>query len=126
MNNVGDLLFALVCIGFLLHEMDAVQEREWTLLYGLRRLRSDARARTFFIWLHLPLLIAILFLVAHENHAVASSSRTALEAFAILHAGLHARIRARGSEAFASVSSRLIIHGTAVVGGFALLLRALN
>lgn len=126
MTSVGDLLFVLVCAGFVAHELDAVHEREWRLLYGLRRIADETLARNLFVGLHVPLIVGLALLFGHPDHGVADASRLAFEAFAVVHAGLHVRIRARGSDAFASLPSRAIIHGTAITGLLALALRALG
>ena len=58
-----DLVFFAAVSLLLLHEMDAIDKREWRLLFVLRRLPDDGAMR-WFIFLHLPLFVALLALVA--------------------------------------------------------------
>jgi hypothetical protein len=57
------LLFIGAVSMLLLHEMDAVDTREWRLRFVLRRLSSDGAMRWFII-VHLPISIALLALAA--------------------------------------------------------------
>ena len=102
---IGDLLFFLAVSGLLLHEMDAIDKKEWRLLFVLRRL-PDTGALRWFVWLHLPLFVGLLALVAAGPSPGVERLEGGVDAFLIVHAGLHERLSARGDEAFANAFSR--------------------
>lgn len=112
---IGDLLFFTALSGLLLHEMDAVDKREWRLLFVLRRLPDDDALR-WFILLHLPLFVGLLALVAASQTAAILWLEAAVDTFLIVHAGLHARLSSGGEHSFANPFSRWLIWGTAGFG----------
>lgn len=112
----GDLLFFFAVSLLLLHEMDAIDKKEWRLLFVLRRLPDEGALR-WFIGLHLPVFVALLALVAAESAAV-HWIEAGVDGFLILHAGLHERLGSRGEPAFAKPFSRLLIWSAAAFGGF--------
>jgi hypothetical protein len=97
------------------HELDAVTQSEWRLLYVLRDL-SDALARSWFVALHVPLFWAILLLTHHANVKVQHRSRLGLALFGIVHCGLHLRLQADPLSTFTSPLSWSLIWGYAVAG----------
>ena len=111
----GDLLFFAAVSSLLLHEMDAIDKREWRMLFVLRRLPDEGALR-WFIVLHLPLLVALMALVA----AVASTPirwvESGVDAFLVVHAGLHEHLGSRGERAFANPFSRWLIWSAAGLG----------
>lgn len=109
-----DLLFFSAISVLLLHEMDAVDKREWRLLFVLRRLPDDGAMR-WFVLLHLPLLIALLALVAAGPSTVVRWAEGGVDAFVIVHAGLHERLAALGHGAFRNAYSRSLIWGSAAL-----------
>ena len=113
----GDLVFFTGVAALLLHEMDAIDKKEWRLLFVLRRL-PDEGAMRWFIVLHLPLFIALLALVAAGPSAVARWVEAGVDGFLVVHAGLHERLAAGGERAFAGWFSRSLIWSAA---GFGLL-----
>ena len=111
----GDVLFFVAMSLVLAHEMDAVDRKEWRLLFVLRRL-PDAGALRWFIVLHLPLFVALLALVAAAESTPIRWLESGVDAFLIVHAGLHERLAFRGERAFTNAFSRSLILGAA---GFA-------
>lgn len=108
-------LLYLLLLGLLLaHELDAVACREWRLLYVLRALPEDT-ARTAFIALHVPLIAGLAWTAASPVPA-AHIGRLAVAAFAIVHAGLHYRLRHAPAYAFHSGLSVGLIAGAAGLG----------
>ena len=75
----ADPLFLTAVTLLLLHEMDAIDKREWRLLFVLRRLPDDGALR-WFIVLHLPLFVALLALVAAAVAVTAIAAAAALKA----------------------------------------------
>lgn len=105
----------LLLLGFLLaHELDAVACREWRLLYVLRGL-PEATARTAFIALHVPLIAGLAWTAAAATPA-AETARLAVAAFAIIHAGLHYRLRRAPAYDFHAPLSIALISGAALLG----------
>ena len=110
-----DLLFYVAVSALLLHEMDAIDKQEWRILFVLRRLPDQGGLR-WFISLHLPLFVALMLLVAAEDSATVSWITGGVDAFLIVHAGLHEGLGYRGERAFANVFSRSLIWLAAAVG----------
>ena len=107
---------------FFSHEMDAVAQAEWRLLYVLRSM-SDETAMPVFIGLHVPLFGLIVWLIHHPMPRVQVLSRIALAAFLVVHAGLHFRLSDHPLYTFDSILSQTLIYGGAVCGVLYLILR---
>jgi hypothetical protein len=105
---------------FFTHELDAVQQAEWRLLYVLRSLPPESAA-TWFIALHVPLFVAILWLTHHRSVRTREMSRILLAAFCIVHAGLHFRLRDDQLSSFSSPLSLSLIYGAALTSAAYLL-----
>ena len=106
----------LLCLSALLvHEMDAVREREWTGLFPFSLIKDDEAAHRVFTGVHVPLYAGLLWLFARRDgraHAAAS----VLSAFAVGHAGAHAYFRYREWLGFRSGFSKALIWGAALCG----------
>jgi hypothetical protein len=100
---------------FIAHELDAVACREWRLLYVLRSL-PEASARTAFIALHVPLIAGLVW-TASATQPVAGTARFAVAVFAVVHAGLHYRLRREPEYGFHAPVSIALIAGAALCGG---------
>ncbi len=105
---MGDLIFFLAVSSLLLHEMDAIDKKEWRLLFVLRKLPDEGALR-WFILLHLPLLVALLALVAAEPSTTTRSIEGGVDVFLIGHAVLHEILSVRGDSSVASTVSRVLI-----------------
>lgn len=112
---MSTLVFYLGVALLLTHELDAVAQSEWKLLYGLRRLPEEHAANVF-VALHIPLVTVILWLTHHELATVRDGSRLVMALFLIVHAGLHYRLRDRPHYTFTSVLSRSLIYGAGLLG----------
>lgn len=105
----------LLLLGFLAaHELDAVTCREWRLLYVLRRLPEET-ARAAFVAAHVPLFAGLAWTAA-ASHPAAGPTRLGVALFAVVHAGLHHRLRHHPAYAFHSPLSVALIAGAAVSG----------
>jgi hypothetical protein len=111
----ADLLFFTAVSSLLLHEMDAIDKKEWRLLFVLRRLPDDGALR-WFIVLHLPLFVALMALIAASESATVRWIEGGVDAFLIVHAGLHEQLGSRGEIAFANAFSRSLIWLAAGLG----------
>lgn len=112
---MGDLVFFVAASSLLLHEMDAIDKKEWRLLFVLRRL-PDRGALRWFILLHMPLFVALLALVAAESSPTTRAIEGGVDVFLIGHAVLHEILSARGDASFASTFSRLLIWSAGLFG----------
>jgi hypothetical protein len=97
------------------HELDAMTQSEWRLLYVLRTL-SDAQGSMWFVAIHVPLFWALIALTHVGQDGVQRASRAALAAFCVLHALLHLRLRDDPLSTFSSLLSWGLILGPAVLG----------
>ena len=97
------------------HELDAVERHEWRLFPGLRSL-SDGLAARLFVLLHVPLFLVVFRLATHPSARVRRRFRFVIDAFAVVHAGLHVRFADRPEYEFDGLSSRVLIHGAALAG----------
>jgi len=111
----GELLFFVAVSSLLAHEMDAIDKREWRLLFVLRRLPDDGALR-WFIVLHLPLFVALMTLISAAESTTVRGIEAGVDAFLIVHAGLHERLGSRGEPAFGNLFSRFLIWSAAGSG----------
>jgi hypothetical protein len=111
----ADLLFFTAVSLLVLHEMDAIDKKEWRLLFVLRRLPDEGALR-WFILLHLPLFVALMALVAASESTTVHWIEGGVDAFLIVHAGLHEQLGFRGEMAFANAFSRSLIWSAAGLG----------
>lgn len=107
-------LYLLLLGFFAAHELDAVACREWRLLYVLRAM-PEASARAAFIALHVPLFAGLAW-TATPDHSAAEAIRLGVALFAIVHAGLHYRLRGAAAYEFHSPLSISLIAGAAICG----------
>ena len=106
------------------HELDAMLQAEWRLLYILRAM-PDESAMQAFVLLHVPLFGAIVWMTHHRSQQMQLRFRVAFAAFLVIHAGLHYRLSSHPLYMFTSVLSQSLIYGGAVVGTLFLLLSLL-
>jgi hypothetical protein len=110
-----NLLFLLGLSTLIAHELDAVTQSEWRLLYILRRL-PESLASSAFVALHVPLMAGILWLTTHESESVRGRSRLAMSMFLVVHAGLHQRLSNHPAYTFISPLSLALIYGGGLLG----------
>jgi len=112
---MNSLVFYLGVALLLTHELDAVVQSEWKLLYSLRRLPEEISANVF-IALHVPLITVILWLTHHELATVRDGARLVMALFLMVHGGLHYRLRDRPNNTFTSALSLALIYGAGLCG----------
>ncbi len=110
-----NLLFQLGFSTLLAHELDAMTQAEWRLLFVLRRL-PDLLARNLFVTLHVPAVAILLWLTQHPLEVVRRRTRTGLAAFMFIHAGLHWNLRNHPLNTFTSPLSLSLIYGAGLLG----------
>lgn len=110
------IFFFYLGLGLLFtHELDAIVQAEWRLLYVLRSM-PDEVAMPIFIGLHVPLFVLITWLTHHPEQKVRSLSRNLLAAFLVIHAGLHLRLSDHPLYSFDGPLSIMLIYGGALCG----------
>lgn len=119
----------------LVHEMDAVREREWRMLWPFSLIRDDQVAYRLFTGAHIPLYGTILWAISSSSvrgrSRIAGSVASALSAFSIVHGLMHAayangwwpwsRIRDDQRGAFATSFSKTLIFAGSLFGALDLL-----
>ncbi len=110
-----NLLFYLGFATIITHELDAMTQSEWKLLFILRSLPEET-ASVAFVILHIPLIAALLWLTNNESQFIKSWSRIALSVFIIIHSGLHKLLENNPNYTFNSTLSLGLIYGGALFG----------
>ncbi|TAG26592.1 MAG: hypothetical protein EAZ37_08770 [Burkholderiales bacterium] len=121
--NIPKHLTHLMLATLFTHELDAMTQSEWRLLYVLRSM-SDSDGRWWFVAMHVPLFWALIALTHHADALVQRASRLGLAAFCIVHALLHWRLASDPLSTFASPLSWSLILAAALAGMAYLLLVA--
>lgn len=108
--------FFYLGMGFIAtHELDAVTQHEWRLLYVLRAL-DEPLARDLFVALHVPLFAALIWITHHRTSIWREPARLALMAFLVIHVGLHWRLSDHALCTFHSPLSWGLILGGGICG----------
>lgn len=108
--------FFLLGLSFICtHELDAVAQHEWRLLYILRSLPEPTAALAF-VALHVPAFTLLVWLTHHSLPRVRETSRLALMVFLVIHVGLHLRLSAHPLYSFHSPLSMGLIFGAGLCG----------
>ncbi len=116
MSPLHDRPFFLVSFSTLLvHEMDAVRELEWRILFPFNLIKNDEVAHIVFTGAHVPVIAALLFAVTIPL-SPADKIATGLSLFSVGHAVVHSLFRWKGWGGFRSPFSMSLIYGAAVAG----------
>ncbi len=113
--KIPNALIQLMLAVLFTHELDAMTQSEWRLLYVLRNL-NDEQGRWWFVALHIPLFWALIVLTHHSSDLVQRASRIGFAAFCIIHALLHWRLASDTLSTFTSPLSWSLILGAAALG----------
>ena len=117
-----DRPFFLVSFSTLLvHEMDAVREREWRVLFPFNLINNEESAHIVFTGAHVPVTAALLLALTLPS-STADRMATGLSLFSIGHAAAHGLFRWKDWGGFKSLFSKTLIFGSAVAGFADLLL----
>ena len=103
-------LSLLVC-----HELDAVARHEWRLIPGFN-LFADHQAQLVFVIAHIPLFVALFWLVGHRSPVVRRRTQFAVDGFLLVHAMLHFVLSGHKNYDFELPLELLLIYGGAVTG----------
>lgn len=115
MVTTPEILFLGVISFLLVHELDAIRQREWRFFFAPVTAR-DETAYQIFTTLHAPLFVVIL--VYLESPAF----QLVIDTFAIVHGFLHFGLRNHPLIAFDSWFSRAWIYGASLLGVLHLIL----
>ncbi len=108
-SDFATLLF-YVCMGFMAtHELDAIQRREWRLLF-LGAPLDDETAFHLFTVLHVPLFAWIMWAASYP------AFQTGFSLFAVIHAGVHWLVRRHPRNELNNPFSWFLIGGAALCG----------
>ncbi|GAB5387883.1 MAG: hypothetical protein Alpg2KO_08510 [Alphaproteobacteria bacterium] len=118
---MSQFFYLLMLALFIVHEMDAMQRREWRVLPLLSRL-PDAAGQTVFLLGHVPLLLALFWFDGLDHQGMIAQ---VLSAFAIVHVGLHWLFRRHPAYDYNNTVSIAVIVGTGIAGAIHLALLAL-
>jgi len=108
-------IFFLTAVALLLvHEMDAVHRKEWTIFPGLSRL-SEKTGYLVFTLAHIPLVFLVLAGLAGGG-IFQPAIRTGLDLFCLAHIGLHVLFHRHSKNEFGSRFSQTLILATGLAG----------
>ncbi len=110
-----NIIFNLGFATLLTHELDAIAQSEWKLLFILRSLPEET-APSAFVIIHVPLIAALLWLTNNESQLIKNWSRIALAAFLVIHSGLHKLLENSPNSSFNSLLSLGLIYGGGLLG----------
>jgi hypothetical protein len=109
-----NVVFMIAITFLLVHEMDAIHCKEWTIFPGLSRLTEETGYLVFTL-AHLPLIFLVLAGLA-GGQIFLPAVRITLDVFCLAHIGLHVLFNHHPKNGFGSRFSWLIILGTGLAG----------
>ena len=109
-----DALYLTVVSALVVHELDAIRNREWRFFFAPLPVDEETAYRAF-VALHAPALVAVLWSL--ESATV----QLGLDAFAVVHGGAHLLVRNHPRVEFDDRFSWLWIAGAALLAGLHLL-----
>lgn len=118
------VLFMLILALLLVHEMDAIYNREWKMFIILKDF-PDETAYKIFTALHMPLYFLVILIVALGNANVQTILYYVIDLFLLAHAVVHFLFRKHKENRFESMFSKTIIYSMAVLASAHLILQIL-
>ncbi|WP_251359088.1 DUF6713 family protein [Kangiella sp. TOML190] len=108
-------LYYLAIAALFTHELDAVLNMEWRLLFYLRTL-PDPEASSIFVALHFPLFFAFFYFGHHKNGRVRETFRFVIASFLVVHGMLHFRLSDHELYQFSGFLSNFYIYSASLCG----------
>lgn len=97
------------------HELDAIMQAEWRLLFVLREM-NDQSAYPIFLILHIPAFFLFFWLSHHSSQGIKLGFRRVAAAFLIIHASIHFYLAGVPENQFQSLLSNTLIYAAATFG----------
>ena len=113
--KIANLAFYLGIAALFTHEMDAVINFEWRLLFHLRTL-EDTIASRWFVALHFPIFLAVMLFSHHPNLKLRSVFRFSVCLFLMVHSALHFWLSDHSQYQFNGLLSNLYIYASGALG----------
>ena len=110
-NTIFNLGFATI----ITHELDAMTQSEWRILFILRNL-PEKTASDAFVILHVPLIAVLLWLTNNKYEIIKNWSRIAISALLVIHAELHKLLENSPNYTFNSNLSLGLIYSAGLFG----------
>jgi hypothetical protein len=110
-----NLFFYLGFATIITHELDAMMQSEWKLLFVLRSLPEET-ASFIFVIVHIPLFTMLMWLTNHESFSIQHWSRINVATFLIIHVGLHKLLENDPNYTFNSSLSLSLIYCSGLFG----------
>ena len=99
----------------IVHEMDAIHNREWRMFYGLSKL-NDTQGYQIFGLLHIPLLACIFWILLAAPETIVGYLQLGLDVFFMIHFFLHLLFLKHRNNGFKSIFSWSLISGLFILG----------
>ncbi|WP_152040894.1 DUF6713 family protein [Salinigranum salinum] len=109
MVTTANAVFTLAVVWFVVHELDAVRNHEWRFFVARLSLDDETAYRAFTA-LHVPLFVGLL------SYGDVAGVQVGLDAFLIVHGGLHLGLRNHPLLTFEGWFSGLWIYGGTLLG----------
>lgn len=110
-----NLIFYLGFATLITHELDAMTQSEWRLLFILRSLPDQIASFTFVV-VHIPLIAGLLWVTNHKFISIRHWSRILVSTFLMVHIGLHKLLEHQPDYTFNSLLSLGLIYGGGLIG----------
>ncbi|MCY6960251.1 DUF6713 family protein [Clostridium brassicae] len=114
MKLLLELLFALNFSLILLHEMDAIRQKEWKMFIFLKDMKEDV-AYWIFTVIHLPLYFAVIVLLLSGDGKYQMTLSIGLDIFIVFHTIIHYVFKNKINNGFNNIFSNLIINTGCII-----------
>jgi hypothetical protein len=115
MQTATNLLFIFLLSLAITHELDAIRRREWRVFIVLNKMEEE-KAFQIFTLVHIPLFMAIFWLLTYPSAVVAFWFQVVLAGFYIIHKFLHDAFQKDPNNEFDTAFSKRLIDLLAIVG----------
>ncbi|AOY77588.1 DUF6713 family protein [Clostridium formicaceticum] len=106
-------IFILNLSFLLLHEMDAIRNKEWKMFIYLKNMEDD-KAYQIFTVMHLPIYVVMLFVLVNYFSNLELMIYLILDLFLIFHSIIHYIFKRHSENNFNSSFSKIIIYSMGV------------
>lgn len=104
------------------HELDAMINHEWRVLFLISWLPEDV-AQTVFILMHIPLFAVLVGLISSQNQITRRRTQFGVSAFLAIHGVLHAAFIIHERYEFDALLSNVLIYSGSICGILFLVLK---